>query len=139
MSIVARGIVQHSAVPPIRKRLRLATVLRFAPLLVSGDLLFGEAPVVAAQEASEKRKLDAVYVTGSNVARTDIETALPIQVITREDIERSGAINAAALMSQVSANLVGTTDAIFVGNGRAGLSSANLRGLGDGSTLVLLN
>ena len=114
-------------------------MLRFAPLLASGDLLFGEAPLVAAQEASEKRKLDAVYVTGSNIARTDIETALPIQVITREDIERSGAINAAALLSQVSANLIGTTDAIFIGNGRPGLSSANLRGLGEGSTLVLLN
>jgi iron complex outermembrane receptor protein len=114
-------------------------VLRFAPLFVGGDLLIGEAPLAAAQEPFEKRKLDAVYVTGSNVARTDIETALPIQVITREDIERSGAINAAALMSQVSANLIGTTDAVFIGNGRAGLSSANLRGLGEASTLVLLN
>jgi iron complex outermembrane receptor protein len=107
--------------------------------LASGDLLLGEAPLAAAQEASEKRKLDAVYVTGSNVARTDIETALPIQVITREDIERSGAISAAALMSQISANLIGITDAIFIGNGRPGLSTANLRGLGEGSTLVLLN
>jgi len=42
-------------------------------------------------------------------------------------------------MSQVSANLIGTTDAILIGNGRPGLSSANLRGLGEGSTLVLLN
>jgi len=123
----------------LRARLRLGTVLRFAPLLASGDLLFGEASLVAAQETSERRKLDAVYVTGSNVARTDIETALPIQVITREDIERSGAINAAALLSQISANLIGTTDAVFIGNGRPGLSSANLRGLGEGSTLVLLN
>jgi iron complex outermembrane receptor protein len=42
-------------------------------------------------------------------------------------------------LSQVSANLIGVTDAIFIGNGRPGLSSANLRGLGEGSTLVLLN
>jgi iron complex outermembrane receptor protein len=125
--------------PDIRKRLRLANALRLAPLLASSDLLFAEAPLVAAQEASEKRRLDAVYVTGSNIPRTDIETALPIQVITREGIERSGAIDAAALMRQVSANLIGTTDAVFIGNGRPGLSSANLRGLGEGSTLVLLN
>ena len=74
--------------------------------------------------------------------RTDIETALTLQVITREDIERSGAITAAALMSQVSANLVGRTDVPYntsIGNSQAGLSSANLRGLGDGSTSVLLN
>jgi iron complex outermembrane receptor protein len=118
---------------------RLATALRIALLLPSGGLVLGAAPLVAAQEPAETQKLGAVYVTGSNIPRTDIESALPIQVITREDIERSGAINAAALMSQVSANLIGTTDAIFIGTGRPALSSANLRGLGDGSTLVLLN
>ena len=123
----------------MRKRPRLATVLRWARLLASGGLLLDPAPLVAAEEAAETKKLNAVYVTGSSIARTDIETALPIQVITREDIERSGAIDAAALMSQVSANLIGTTDAVFIGNGRPGLSSANLRGLGEGSTLVLLN
>ena len=55
-------------------------------------------------------KIDKIEVTGSNIRRADIETALPLQVITREDIERSGAISAAALLSQVSANLVGRTD-----------------------------
>ena len=65
-----------------------------------------------------------------------------MQVITREEIAQSGAITAAEIMSHVSANLVGRTDAPYntsVGNTQAGLSSANLRGLGDGSTLVLLN
>ena len=125
--------------PDVRPRLRLAAVLRRAPVLASGALLFDATPLVAAEEAEETRKLAPVYVTGSHVPRTDIETALPIQVLTREDIERSGAIDAAALMSQVSANLIGTTDATFIGNGRPGLSSANLRGLGEGSTLVLLD
>jgi iron complex outermembrane receptor protein len=123
----------------VRKRLRLATARRYALRLVGGALLVGAAPPAAAQQAAETHKLDTVYVTGSNVPRTDIETALPIQVLTREDIERRGAINAAELMSQISANLTGTADAIFIGNGRPGMSSANLRGLGEGSTLVLLN
>ncbi len=54
-------------------RKRLWTVLRCAPLLASGGLLLGAAPLVAAQEAAETQKLDAVYVTGSNIPRTDIE------------------------------------------------------------------
>jgi iron complex outermembrane receptor protein len=65
-----------------------------------------------------------------------------VQVITREEIARSGAITVAEIMSQVSANLIGRTDVPYnsaVGNSQAGLSSANLRGLGDASTLVLLN
>jgi hypothetical protein len=53
----------------VRKRLRCATVLRFAPLLASGDLMLGEAQLLGAQELAERRKLDAVYVTGSNLAR----------------------------------------------------------------------
>jgi iron complex outermembrane receptor protein len=124
----------------LRKRLRLATVLPCAPLLANGGPLLGATPpAIAAQEATATQRLATVHVTGSNIPRTDIETALPIQVITREDIERSGAINAAELLDQVPANLIGSTDAIFIGNGRPGLSSANLRGLGDSSTLVLLN
>ena len=47
--------------------------------------------------------------------------------------------HAAALLTQVSANLAGRTDVQFAINVQAGLSSANLRGLGDGSTLVLIN
>ncbi|HJU24442.1 MAG TPA: TonB-dependent receptor, partial [Casimicrobiaceae bacterium] len=44
------------------------------------------------------------------------------------------------LLSTVSANVVGFNDQLAVGNlVRPGLASANLRGIGDGSTLVLLN
>jgi iron complex outermembrane receptor protein len=105
----------------------------------SGLLLGIALPAYGQQDTADVRKIEKIEVTGSNIMRTDIETALPLQVITREDIEQSGAISAAALMSQVSANLIGRTDAIFIGNPQSGLSSANLRGLGEGSTLVLLN
>ena len=111
-------------------------------LLCSGYLVVTALPALAQEEAPAALKLEKIQVTGSNIRRTDIESALPVQIITREDIERSGAITAAEFMSHVSANLVGRTDVPYqssVGNTQAGLSSANLRGLGDGSTLVLLN
>ena len=85
-------------------------------------------------------QLPKVTVTGSNIPRSDVETALPVQVITREDIIRTGATTVPELMSKVSANIVGSNDQLSIGNsGQPGLASANLRGLGDGSTLVLLN
>jgi iron complex outermembrane recepter protein len=99
-------------------------------------------PAYAQHDTAEIRKLEKLEITGSNIRRTDIESALPVQFITREDIDRSGAVTAAEIMGLVSANLVGRTDTPYqssVGNTQAGLSSANLRGLGDGSTLVLLN
>jgi iron complex outermembrane receptor protein len=80
-----------------------------------------------------------VEVTGSNIPRAEIETALPVQVLTREDIERSGSTTVAELMSRVSANIVAQTDATSIGSGAPGLSSINLRGIGAGDTLVLLN
>jgi iron complex outermembrane recepter protein len=108
----------------------------------SGLLLGAALPAFAQPEPADVRQMEKVEVTGSNIRRTDVESALPLQVITREDIARSGAITAAEIMARVSANLVGRTDVPYnssVGNTQAGLSSANLRGLGDGSTLVLLN
>ena len=81
-----------------------------------------------------------VEVTGSRIARPDAESALPVQVLTSDDIARSGATTAAELLGMVSANLLGFNDQLAIGNVvRPGLSSANLRGIGDGSTLVLLN
>jgi iron complex outermembrane receptor protein len=80
-----------------------------------------------------------VDVTGSNIKRTDVETALPVQVITRAEIERSGATTSVELLGQVSANLIGASDGTSIASNTPGLASANLRGLGSGSTLVLIN
>ena len=84
--------------------------------------------------------LSRIVVTGSNIPRSDSEAALPVRILTQDDILRSGASTLPELMSKVAANSLGFNDQLAVGNSvRPGLSSANLRGIGDGSTLVLLN
>ncbi|MGH6624671.1 MAG: TonB-dependent receptor plug domain-containing protein, partial [Burkholderiaceae bacterium] len=84
--------------------------------------------------------LDRVLVTGSHIRQTDVEGALPVQVITREEIQRSGVTTVEQLLERVPANVNPFNAALTIGNGgNPGLSSANLRGLGGGSTLVLLN
>jgi iron complex outermembrane receptor protein len=81
-----------------------------------------------------------VDVTGSNIPRSDVESSLPLQVITRDEIARTGVTTTAELMARVSANVLGFNDALSIGAPfNAGLASISLRGLGDGSTLVLLN
>ena len=92
---------------------------------------------VAGQEEATPIRID---VTGSNIPRPDTESALPVQVLTRGDILHSGATTVPELLRTVSANVVGFNDQLAIGNlVRPGLGSANLRGIGDGSTLVLLN
>ena len=103
-------------------------------------MLAAVASPVLAQENADVRGTIRIEVTGSNIPRTDVESALPIQIITREDIERSGSTTVTELMSKVSANVLGQNDQLSIGAFTTpGLSSVNLRGIGSGDTLVLLN
>jgi len=87
------------------------------------------------------KKMQRVEITGSAIKRLESETALPVQVITRAEIDKAGVTTAAELMARVSANVGGLTDgaSINVGGDQRGFNSANLRGVGTSSTLVLLN
>ena len=78
-------------------------------------------------------------MTGSNISGPDVESMLPVQVLRRDDVLHSGATTTAELIATVPANLLGSNDQLGVGGTPPGLSSANLRGIGEESTLVLLN
>jgi iron complex outermembrane receptor protein len=91
--------------------------------------------------AQDTQKVDRVEVTGSSIKKIEGESALPVTVIKREDIEKSGASNVDELVSRLTYNN---------GGGRAlteslgetsapGQSGASIRGLGRDRTLVLLN
>src|SRR5437764_5321841 len=96
-------------------------------LRCSGVLLFAAFRAYAQQlDTADLNKIDSLEVTGSHIRRADVETALPLQVISRDDIARSGAITAAEVLSRVSANLIGRTDVPYntsLGYTQAGLAS----------------
>jgi iron complex outermembrane receptor protein len=111
-------------------RLRLAAWCALNLGLAHGQAADSPSPAV----------LDRAVVTGSHIRQTDVETAMPVQIITREEIERSGVATVEQLLDRVPANVNPFNVARTIGNnGNPGISSANLRGLGGGSTLVLLN
>ena len=64
------------------------------------------APVLA-QAPTAGGQLDAVQVTGSRLSRTDVETPAPVQVITREEIARSGAVSLTEVLQKFPANNFG--------------------------------
>ena len=88
----------------------------------------------------------AIVVTGSRIKRDPSKSALPLEVITSVDIERQGIANPEALNMFLTSNgsgadnLASNSD-VTTGaqRGTNGLSAANLRGQGSGSTLILLN
>jgi iron complex outermembrane receptor protein len=82
-----------------------------------------------------------IEITGSSIKRIDAETALPVQVLTRQDIQKSGATNVEQLMLTIGAN---TSSGAQMANAASGattgsISSISLRGLTSIRTLVLVN
>ena len=102
--------------------------------------LFGlvSAPAFAQDSDEEAAKMQRIEVTGSRVKRADVEGALPVSVITREQIDASGDVSVADVMRD-------TTFASFgnfrpqSGSSAQGLADINLRGLGSNRTLVLID
>jgi iron complex outermembrane receptor protein len=95
-----------------------------------------------AQTADGAQHMERVIVTGSSIKRIDGETALPVQVLKREDIERTGASSTEELVKQLSSlSSAGssTTAANASGYGGGSIATVSLRGLGSARTLVLVN
>lgn len=110
---------------------------------VAATLAF--APVAIAQTTGTNikpatQKVEKIEVTGSNIKRVDSETAAPIQVITREEIARSGKTTVTELLRSLPTNAGGGLNDITGANSfSSGASTVSLRGLGSAATLVLLN
>jgi iron complex outermembrane receptor protein len=101
------------------------------------------APAIA-QEVDTK--LQKVEITGSSIKRIQTEGALPVQVITRAEMQKQGIVTAEQLIMTLNSNgtgadnLASNTDVTSgAQRGNNGGSAANLRGQGSDSTLVLLN
>jgi len=97
-----------------------------------------EAPSTASP--AEAAQLERITITGSNIRRVDAETALPVQVITAEDIRRSGKASITEVLQSLSAaGANGLTDSNSFNSFAYGASGISLRSLGPTSTLILIN
>jgi iron complex outermembrane receptor protein len=116
------------------QRSKVATALAYV-LGVSGAVSLTAAQ---AQSSSPDIRVD---VTGSNIKRVEGEGALPVTVITREEINRTGAQNAYDLLNYISTNTSGgnTSFGNVIGATTFSAQTASLRGLGGQATLILIN
>ncbi|MFC3278559.1 TonB-dependent receptor plug domain-containing protein [Xanthomonas fragariae] len=110
---------------------------RLALALLAG---FAPPPLAAAQETSTAtRDLDKVTVTGSRIARAQVEGPAPVTVITAEDIRKQGfstVWESLGTLTQFSGSAFNESDQ--TGSSPNG-QYLNLRGLGPGYQLILLN
>jgi iron complex outermembrane recepter protein len=108
---------------------------------LSSSLLaaFGSAFVVQGAMAQQVDATQRIEVTGSRIKRVDAETAAPVQIVTREQIEKSGATSIAQVLKGLPANNSGSFDENAVASFTPGAAGVSLRGLGAQATLVLIN
>lgn len=64
------------------------------------------APASAQQQ--QQQQLERITITGTNIRRTDTETVTPVQIITREDIERTGKPTVAEVLRTIPTNTGGS-------------------------------
>lgn len=124
----------------------IALALSVAPVWAQDEDIAEDAAeevIESAEEtAEEAADMDAIVVTGSRLQRQTYSSIAPMQVITAEGAREAGLINASEILQKSSFSSGQQIDLTFSGfvldNG-PGASTANLRGLGDSRTLLLMN
>lgn len=121
--------------------------LKSMPLAIVQVIASGALSVLATQSALAQDATGApaantvqrVVVTGSMISRADRETPSPVQVLTAEDMVRSGYTSTAEVLSNLTANGNGSLSQNFAGAFATGAGGVSLRGLTVGATLVLID
>jgi iron complex outermembrane receptor protein len=93
-----------------------------------------------AQEATDAT-VQKVQITGSRISTPGADSPSPLQVLTAADIAASGAVNLQDLLQKnptMGTPSLSRTNSNFLTSG-GGVSTVNLRNLGDSRTLVLVN
>ncbi|MBQ4858694.1 TonB-dependent receptor [Pseudoalteromonas sp. MMG007] len=109
-------------------------------------IAFGAASTVAftantfAAEDEGAEKVERIEVTGSRIKRFSEVSPTPVTTITGEELSNAGITNVSDLLQKLPSSGVGsapttTTNTIF----GAGINTTDLRQLGEGRTLVLVN
>ncbi|KAF1015945.1 MAG: Vitamin B12 transporter BtuB [Stenotrophomonas maltophilia] len=130
--------MKHPNQRPASRRTPLA--LSITQLLTGGALLLAGAVVSSSAFAQERAtNLDRITVTGSNIPRTNTETPSPVQVVSRQEIDRTGKTSLSEYLQTLTADGAGSIPKSFGSGFAGGGAGISLRGLGAGSTLVLLN
>ncbi|TDR23818.1 TonB-dependent receptor plug domain-containing protein [Marinicella litoralis] len=110
--------------------------------LLLGGLFVGTANVAAAnttvQNAIDINPKAYSSMTGTRLKQTEVTTALPVTIYTREDILRSGESNAADFIRNLPINIFGSFRPQS-GSSAQSISIVSMKGLGSSRTLVLID
>jgi iron complex outermembrane receptor protein len=102
-----------------------------------GGMTLGMTAAIAQEVAAPQR----VEVTGSRIRQVDLETAQPLQIMSQEQIQKSGLVTVGDVLNNLSS--AGAPDfsrsASLTSNPEAGGQFVSLRNLGSNRLLVLVD
>jgi iron complex outermembrane recepter protein len=101
--------------------------------MLAGTASFAQSTAGAAEEADS----EFIVVTGSRIARPNVESVAPVTVVGAEVFRDQGAINVEQVLNQLPQIAPGLN--ANTNNGGNGTVSVDVRGLGSERTLVLIN
>ncbi|WP_379922318.1 TonB-dependent receptor domain-containing protein [Erythrobacter sp. R86502] len=124
---------------PARFRLALRTGVGLAAVACALPVLAQTQPEAAATAEAET-ETQAIVVTGSRIARPDIDGPVPVVAIGADTILADGAQNVSDILNELPQVGIGSTrtNSNFLTSG-TGIATVNLRGLGSSRTLTLVN
>jgi len=106
-------------------------------------ILFSAQGILAQEDASQQVEVEEIIVTGSQIKGAKITGALPVTVISSEDIEGLSIESGEELMESIAENGGNNFNQSDFNGGynanRGDMGALNLRNIGTGNTLTLLN
>ncbi|QHH97904.1 TonB-dependent receptor [Acinetobacter dispersus] len=129
------NFAQPTALPKASK-----TILKLSTLSLS-MLCLTMAHAAEAESPSEEKaaKVVKVAVTGSSIKGVAAQSASPITIVKVDEILKQGVTTTEEALTKITANQAGFTTSQNVGRGNTSGATANLRGVGENKTLILLN
>jgi len=122
---------------------RWLRVFGTAAIAVLSLSAFPISTAFAQDDDDEANEIEEITVTGSRIRRTEFSSASPVQIIDMETSTLAGMVDVSDIIqgSTVAASSTQINNLLtgFVVNGGPGVNTVDLRGLGPGKTLTLLN
>lgn len=82
-------------------------LVRSLRVMFSGSLMLAAGIAALPAHAQEENKIQRVEVTGTNIKRAEAETASPVQIINRAEIDKSGKATVAEYLQTLAADGAG--------------------------------
>jgi iron complex outermembrane receptor protein len=117
---------------------RLAQSLALALALPFAVSAFAQS-TESTEDDEEDTTLEEVVVTGSRIKRSEIEGPAPVTIITADQIEREGHATVYDALSTLTQTTGSIQNELFQNGFTPNANVLNVRGLGPGRILVLIN